>query len=262
MSIGLPSLTVVTPSLNQGEFLERTIRSVLDQDYPDLQYIVMDGGSTDGSLDIIHRFAHRLDHWVSAPDGGQSAAINAGWRLARGAVVTWLNSDDFYLPGALARVGAFLGSHPDVMVAYGRGVEVDRAGRPLRELGWPYRRRTMIFSRNVIPQPAAFIRRDAIATLGMLDESLHYMMDLDLFLRIGAVKEPEFIDVPIAGMTSHRHNKTTRDRNRMARERWAVRLRHARSSEVPMLRMGQAASYGFHHLPSPLRTVIDRVRRG
>src|ERR1700693_1288297 len=101
----IPRITVVTPSYQQSRWLERSIESVLGQGYPDLEYIVLDGGSTDGSLAVIERHANRLARWSSGPDGGQAAAIDAGWRSATGDVLAWLNSDDFYLPGTLEIVG-------------------------------------------------------------------------------------------------------------------------------------------------------------
>ena len=109
----LPRITVVTPSFNQARYLDRTIRSVLDQGYPNLEYMVLDAGSTDGSLDIIKRYSDRLDYWRSGPDNGQSAAVNEGWQRASGEVMAWLNSDDFYLPGALDFVGNHFRVHPE-----------------------------------------------------------------------------------------------------------------------------------------------------
>ena len=261
MPAGSPSFTVVTPSLNQGQFLERSIRSVIDQGYPDLEYFVMDAGSTDDSIEIIERYADRIDYWVSAPDGGQSAAINAGWSRGTGEIVAWLNSDDYYLPGSLATVGAYLQAHPDVLAVYGRCEIVDREGQVLDRVGEPYRRRTMVMSRNVIPQPAAFIRREALDRVGMLDESLHYVMDMELFLRVGRIRAPRFLDQTLAGMTRHPDAKTSRGRGGMAGERWQVRLRYARRAEVPLLRAGQLASRAFHSLPDGIRDAIDRRRR-
>jgi len=261
MSSDRPTFTVVTPSLNQGQFLERTIRSVIDQGCPNLEYFVMDAGSTDCSVDIIKRYADRIDYWVSEPDGGQSAAINAGWSRGSGEVVAWLNSDDYYLPGSLAAVAAYLQAHQDVMVVYGRGEVVDRQGEVLDQLGEPYSRRTMIMSHNVIPQPAAFIRREALDMVGMLDESLHYVMDMELFLRVGRINAPRFLDRTLAGMTRHPDAKTSRGRSGMARERWQVRLRYARPAEVPLLRAGQMASRAFHSLPDWVRDATDRLRR-
>ncbi len=261
MSSDWPSFTIVTPSLNQGQFLERTIRSVIGQGYPNLEYFVMDAGSTDRSVDIIMRYADRIDYWVSEPDGGQSAAINAGWSRGSGEIVAWLNSDDYYLPGSLAAVAAYLQAHPDVMIVYGRGEVVDRQGEVLDQFGEPYSRRTMVMSHNVIPQPAAFIRREALDRVGMLDESLHYVMDMELFLRVGRIKAPRFLDQTLAGMTRHPDAKTSRGRSGMARERWQVRLRYARPAEVPLLRAGQIASRAFHSLPDWIRDATDRLRR-
>src|SRR3954470_24829882 len=115
-----PTMTIVTPSLNQGLYLERTIRSVIDQAYPRLEYFVMDAGSTDDSVDIIKRYADRIDYWVSQPDAGQSAAINAGWARGSGEIVAWLNSDDYYMPGTLASIAKYMHAHRGTMVAYGR----------------------------------------------------------------------------------------------------------------------------------------------
>ena len=261
MRTASPSFTVVTPSLDQAQFLERSIRSVVDQGYPDLEYFVMDSGSTDGSVEIIERYADRIDYWVSAPDGGQSAAINAGWSRGSGEIVAWLNSDDYYLPGTLATIGAYLQAHPEVFVVYGRCDIVDRGGEVLDRVGEPYRRRTMVMSHNVIPQPATFIRREALDRVGMLDESLHYVMDMELFLRAGRIRAPRFIDQTLAGMTRHPDAKTSRGRSGMARERWQVRLQYARPAEVPLLRAGQLASLAFHALPDGIRDATDRLRR-
>ena len=257
----LPRFTIVTPSLNQAPFLERTIRSVIDQGYPNLEYFIMDAGSTDGSVEIIKRHEDRIDGWVSQPDGGQSAAINAGWSRGSGEIVAWLNSDDYYLPGSLRWMAGYMNAHPDALVVYGRAELVDRQGDTLAEVGWPYSRRTMVRSHNVIPQPAAFIRREALEMVGMLDETLHYVMDMELFLRIGRIRRPEFVDQPLAGMTKHPDAKTTRGRSGMARERWEVRLRYARASEVPILRAGQVASRASHLLPGGIRDLTDRIRR-
>jgi glycosyltransferase involved in cell wall biosynthesis len=261
MSSGSPRFTVVTPSLNQVRFIERSIRSVVDQGYPNLEYFVMDAGSTDGSVDVIKRYADRIDYWVSAPDGGQSAAINAGWSRGSGEIVAWLNSDDFYLPGSLATVAAYMQAHPDVMVVYGKCEIVDRDGEVLDVVGEPYRRRTMVMSRNVIPQPATFIRREALDAVGMLDESLDFVMDMELFLRVGQIRAPRFLDETFAGMTRHPDAKTSRGRIGMSRERWAIRLRYARGAEIPILWIGHAMSRLLHALPDGVRDATDRLRR-
>src|SRR4030067_2556851 len=126
-----PLVSIVTPSYNQAEFLEKTILSVINQDYPRLEYFVMDGGSTDGSLEIIKRFEHRITNWISEPDRGQSDAINKGWSMASGDIFAWLNSDDMYAPGAVqAAVQAFR-ENPEAGMVYGDAILVDRDGNEL-----------------------------------------------------------------------------------------------------------------------------------
>ena len=256
----LPRITVVTPSFNQARYLERTICSVLEQGYADLEYMVLDAGSTDGSREIIERYAERIDYWRSAPDGGQSAAINEGWRRSRGQVLSWLNSDDYYLPGALQFVGEFFRDHPDEWVVYGSWEAVDDEGRRLNYAGSRFSRRTMILSRNTIPQPSSFIHRRAIDAVGLLDERLRYTMDLDLFLRIADHRAPRFVSRPLAAATMHSDAKTFSQRDAMARERYEVRRRHARGAEVPLVILQPLQSRAFHALPPFARRAINAVR--
>lgn len=256
----LPRITIVTPSYQQAPFLERTIRSVLDQGYPNLEYFVHDGGSTDGSVEIIERYAAQLSAWRSGPDGGQSDAILSGWERATGDVVAWLNSDDFLLPGTLDFIGNTFANRPDETFVYGQVELVDTAGRPLGRIGEPFRRRTLLFSRNVVPQPAAFVRRSALVQAGSLDRDLHFAMDLDLWLRLAQIRAPVYVDRPLAGATVHAEAKTTRDRDPMARERQAVRMRHARGAERAVVALQPVASAAYWRLPEPARSLIDRVR--
>ena len=126
-----PLVSVITPSLNQAEFVTQTIESVLSQNYSPLEYWVIDGGSTDGTLEILHRYRDRL-HWISEPDGGQAAAINKGWRLTRGEIIAYLNADDTYLPSAIERVVEYLNTYPQVDAVYGDCDYVDEQGKFLR----------------------------------------------------------------------------------------------------------------------------------
>ncbi len=256
----LPLITVVTPSYNQAPFLERTMRSVLEQGYPNLEYIVMDGGSTDGSREIIERYADRIDYWQSEPDGGQSAAINAGWRRARGDVLCWLNSDDEYLPGTLGFVGEYMAQHPELWVVYGSWEAVDELGRHQNYAGRSFSRSVMVLSQNCIPQPSSFIRRAAIDAVGFLDERLRYTMDLDLFMRIAAHQAPRFVSRVMARATFHSEAKTVKERDAMAAERFAVRRRYARWYEFPLVLLQPLASWLYHHLPGPLMRIAARLR--
>jgi hypothetical protein len=179
-----PKVSIVTPSYNQGQFIEETIRSVLLQGYPNLEYIIMDGGSTDESVAVIRKYAPWLAHWVSEPDGGQSEAINKGFAQATGEVIAWLNSDDFYEPEVFSQAVAFFTHHLTCYLLYGDCHLVKETGE---FLGLNFCRdydRALLLERNFISQPTAFFRRETLGLVGMLNESLHYCMDLDLWLRI------------------------------------------------------------------------------
>jgi glycosyltransferase involved in cell wall biosynthesis len=260
MTADLPSMTIVTPSFNQGQFLERTIQSVLEQGYPSLEYIVMDGGSTDGSVEIIRKYADRLTYWTSGPDGGQSAAINAGWRMATGDIIAWQNSDDVYLPGALHAIGQAFLDHPEAVLIYGQTQRIDADGVPLGTIGSPFRRRTLLYSHQLIPLTSAFFRRSAVEAVGLLDESLHYSMDLDLFLRLTSLAPPVMLNRTLAEATIHADAKTTRDRDIAGGETHVVRLRYARGAGAVLVRLQPMFSWIFHRMPAWLRSVVNRLR--
>lgn len=184
----LPRVTVVTPSYNQGAYLEETIRSVLMQDYPNLEYIIMDGGSSDNSVEIIKKYEPWLAYWSSSRDGGQSAAINAGWHRATGDVVAWQNADDMYCQGSIHEAVKSLQLAPEIAMVYGDCIAIDANGQPFAELQVPrqFGATTILRSfNNVVPSTTAFIRRAVVEKIGPLDTSLHYTMDFDYFLRLG-----------------------------------------------------------------------------
>ena len=179
-------VTIVTPSLNQGEFIRATIESVLAQDYPNIEYLIMDGGSADRSASIAAEYSSRLT-WTSEQDRGQSHAINKGFQCARGDIVAWVNSDDLLLPGAVgAAVDALEHAGPAAAV-YGEGYLMDRSGLARRR--FPATERfnlwKLAYLSDYILQPAAFFRRSAVEAVGWVDESLHYAMDWDLLIRLG-----------------------------------------------------------------------------
>jgi glycosyltransferase involved in cell wall biosynthesis len=256
----IPRITVVTPSYQQSRWLERSIESVLGQGYPDLEYIVLDGGSTDGSLAVIERHADRLARWSSGPDGGQAAAIDAGWRSATGDVLAWLNSDDFYLPGTLEIVGRWFADHPDRGFVYGRCRLVDLDGTPLGVIGGPYSRRGLLFSHQMIPQPAAFLRRDLVEDAGFLDPGLRYSMDYDLFLRASTLDRPAFLPRVLAEATIHPNAKTTAQAGPAMDETRALRRRHARGVERIVAELQPLSSVAYHRLPAPARRLVGRFR--
>jgi hypothetical protein len=184
MLSNLPLVSIITPSYNQAAFLEDAIRSVLAQDYPALEYIVVDGGSTDGSPEIIRSYAARLAWWVSEADAGQAAAINKGLALARGEVVAWLNSDDLYLPGAVAQAVAALQAEPEAGLVYGDAITIDAQGCPLNRLTFPDWGLEDLMGFRIICQPAVFMRRSPLERAGWLDPTYHFLLDHLLWLRI------------------------------------------------------------------------------
>lgn len=253
-------IAVVTPSFNQAQYLERAMASVLDQGVVGLEYVVMDGGSTDGSRELIERFDDRLTYWQSQPDGGQAAAVNAGWRRTTGEILGWLNSDDFYLPGTLRFVTQFFAARPDVDVVYGTCRLVDPSGARLGEVGEAFDRRTMLLQRDLIPQPSAFIRRRAIDEVGYLDESLNFSLDYDLFLRLALRTRPIFVPDTLAGFTIHPGAKTTRSRSAARQETYKVRLRYVRGRDRLRVLVGSLMSRALHGAPPIVRDWADRAR--
>ncbi|WP_062531941.1 glycosyltransferase family 2 protein [Leptolinea tardivitalis] len=184
----LPLVTVVTPSFNQAEFLERTIRSVVEQDYPNLEYIIIDGGSTDGSLDIIKKYSTRIKEWVSEPDKGQTDAINKGFARANGQILAWLNSDDTYNPGAVSEAVKFLQDHPDVGLVYSQASYIDAQDRVIGSFPAAQTDRKRMLQGYVhIPQQTTFFRADLWKKIGPLDTSFFFAMDYDLWVRLSSL---------------------------------------------------------------------------
>jgi glycosyltransferase involved in cell wall biosynthesis len=211
---GLPKISVITPSLNQGGFIQQTIESVLGQGYPSLEYIVIDGGSTDDTLEVLRRYQGRL-RWISEPDTGQANAINKGLRLTSGEIVAYLNSDDLYLPGALQTVGKFFAAHPQAAWLSGRCITLDADCRPTRKLITAYknfwlglRSYTVLQVLNYISQPATFWRRSTTDELGLLDERLHYTMDYEYWLRIGRRYPLHSLPQPLAAFRLYAGSKS------------------------------------------------------
>lgn len=194
-----PRISIVTPSFNQGRFLERTIKSVLSQDYPNLEYIIQDGGSTDETVDILEKYDGALKHWESERDNGQAHAINLGFRHARGEIMAYLNSDDLLLPGTLNYVARFFNTHQEVSVIYGHRVIIDEYDREIGRWVLPPHRAEVIRWDDYVPQETLFWRRSIWDNVGgCVDESFRFAMDWDLILRFqnaGAtmVRVPRFL---------------------------------------------------------------------
>jgi len=182
-----PKVSIITPSFNQAKFLRHTIESVITQDYPNIEYIIIDGGSSDGSLEIIKSYEDHLAYWESLPDHGQTDAINKGFAKATGKYLAWLNSDDLYHPGAISEAVNFLEEHPDVGLVYGDCSFINAQGKqiglfPAAQTDYARLRRGYVH----IPQQSAFFRADLWNKVGPLDPSFYFAMDYDLWVRLAS----------------------------------------------------------------------------
>jgi glycosyltransferase involved in cell wall biosynthesis len=206
----LPTVSIVTPSFNQAQFLERTIQSVLAQDYPRIEYLVVDGGSTDGSVEVIKKYQSRISWWVSEQDKGQTDAINKGFNRASGEILAWLNSDDTYNPGAVAAAVKFLIEHPDVAMVYADCNFIDEEDKVIgkfKSAQTDYRRLRRGYVR--IPQQTMFFRAIYWKELGPLDPSFYFAMDYDLWTRIASKAPLKYVPGQVwANFRIHTTSKT------------------------------------------------------
>lgn len=228
-----PRITIVTPSYNQATFLPATIESVLGQRYPNLEYIVVDGGSTDGSVEIIRRYANQLAWWVSERDGGQADAVRKGFARATGSIFGFLNSDDLLAPGALAYVVGRFQQDPHLGVVVGAGGMIDGAGRFLHgvyPMGWGVDELLSFESRFM--QPAVFFSRSVYERVGGMDPQFRFALDLDLFVRIAAIGAPHVITRKLLAFTRlHPDTKTSKWQNVKEREIMMIRSRYGVSPD-------------------------------
>jgi glycosyltransferase involved in cell wall biosynthesis len=206
-----PKISVVTPSYNQGEFIEATLRSVLLQHYPNLEYIVLDGASTDNSVRIIEKYGDSLAHWESRKDEGQAAAIRTGFEMATGEILCWLNSDDIFLPNALHTIASIFMKHPRVDFVYGNRLTIDREGNVTGKHIWPWR---LTESHWALGQPLAqecsFWRREIYDRVGGIDPAKFYIMDYDLFVRMWRVGRFRKTSAYLGCFRDHEATKTTK----------------------------------------------------
>ena len=231
----LPKISVITPSLNQGRYLRQCLESVVSQGYKNLELLVIDGGSTDESLAVIRKYESAIEHWVSEPDQGQSDAINKGFAKATGEIVTWLNADDYYLPGALERVAEAYAADPAAPFYFGDGLRVDEAGVATSNFFPPdtlrFDRRALVMGLNYILQPSTFINRRFLEQVGHLDAGLHYGMDSDLWMRLSEVGEPRAIPAVLSATREYGTTKTAKGSFGRVEELRQIAMKH---SGLPM----------------------------
>jgi len=262
---------VVTPSFNQGKFLEQTILSVLDQDYPNLQYIVMDGGSTDRSLEIISKYADRLDFWVSGPDDGQADAIAKGFQRCNGEILAWLNSDDVYLPGAITSVVEAFRKDGQTDLIYGDVQIIDEDGNHLgqRRLT-PMDRYDFLGSGDCLAQPATFWTRRIYDQVGGIDAGFYFQMDLDFYIRAADAGRIKHVRDYFAKIRMHPEGKMAKAdeirksdleliRERYIHERGLGRLRYSKKFLLPRMFLRHALQGElFYAMNKTWRRILDR----
>jgi glycosyltransferase involved in cell wall biosynthesis len=212
-----PPISVIVPSLNQGRYIERTIASVVEQDYSNKECIVIDGGSKDNTIEVLKSFGDSI-RWISEPDRGQSHAVNKGVGLSGGEIIGWLNSDDTYVPGALTAISGYFSAHGNADIVYGNGNFIDEADRiigpyPTKEYDYELFRHECY-----ICQPALFLKRSIFDKHGGLDEAFRFAMDFEYWLRIGREENMVSIDTLLANYRLHDASITTQSRRDMYRE--------------------------------------------
>lgn len=188
-----PLVSIITPSFNQAQYLEQTLLSVLNQDYPHIEYWVMDGRSTDESVEIIQKHADKLAGWVSEKDKGQADAVNKGFRRASGEIIGWLNSDDLYYPGAIAGAVKAFQEHPEASIVFSDVNSIDSHGNAFNRMRFGDWKLKDLMQFKIISQPGVFMRRAVLEQAGFLNLDYHYLLDVELWLRMASIAEPVYV---------------------------------------------------------------------
>lgn len=263
----LPRISVVTPSYNQATFLPATVASVLSQSYPDLEYIVQDGGSTDGTRALLEALPEQVT-WVSEKDEGQADAVNRGWARASGEVLGWLNSDDLYEPSSLLRVGREFAADPNVDWLVGRCRIIDASRREVRRVVTLYKNMLLdrltlplLLLENPISQMAVFVRRRVIDAVGLLRTDLHYTMDYDLWIRLMRGSRPRVLQDVLASFRVHDSSKSVGDFRAQFAEEHGVATEHARAAGLSYLVPLRRVTTGKTVAAYAAAEAIARVRR-
>jgi glycosyltransferase involved in cell wall biosynthesis len=272
---GFPLVSIITPSYNQGQFIKETIDSVLSQDYPNIEYIVMDGGSTDDTVEILKSYSDRIT-WVSEKDGGQADAVNKGLRIAKGQIIGWLNSDDTYLEGAISKAVAFLESHPRTDMVYGEGYYIDKRSQITGRYDTEKYNISRLAETCIICQPTAFFRKQLSDNVGGLDPDLHLCMDYDLWMRFAFKGTISYMPEYLATSRMYEENKTLSRRSDVFREvcstvkrhynyvpfSWASGHAHYLAGQTAGRRfaLGRIILFCFYNLTNPIYLVTTMLK--
>jgi glycosyltransferase involved in cell wall biosynthesis len=270
MSASLP-ISIVTCSYQQGKFIDSTIRSVLEQDYPQLEYIVIDGGSSDSTIEILKTHGSRIDYWVSEPDNGQTDALIKGFQRCRGEIMGWLCSDDLLLPGALQAVADYFEEHPEVQAVYGDALWIDGHGKLIRQKREiPYFQFLMRFDHNYVPQPSMFWRRGLFERVGGLDPRFNLAMDADLWDRFAQATRIAHVPRFLSCMRYYPEQKTRRLRAAGFVETDEIALRSTLARLAPVRVTLHCAARGTRlfaklmtgrYVPAVPRDIIEALER-
>lgn len=255
-----PLVSIITPSYNQAYFLEETIQSVLSQDYPNLEYIIVDGGSSDGSVEIIQRYTQRLSWWVSERDQGQTDALNKGFARAQGNILAWLNSDDTYLPHAITQAVEALQAQPEVGMVYGDANLIDQNGQvigrfPARQTDYRRLRRGYVH----IPQQAAFFRASLWRQVGPLDPTFYFAMDYDLWVRLAKLAPILYITQMWANFRLHQTGKSVVSDERCWPEMVRVHYREGGNWLSPLVFKAKIRPLVYSWIPLRLRVRLRQM---
>ncbi len=223
-------ISVVTPSYNQGQFLEETILSVINQNYPNLEYIIIDGGSNDNSVEIIKKYEKKLKYWISEPDEGQTHAINKGLKLSTGDIVCYLNSDDLLLPNTLKYVSIYFSNNIHTDCLYGCTIMIDHDGKELlRRHDNPFNYNMLLYGINYIQQPSTFWRKRIIERVGLFDENLIYNMDYEYWIRMGYNDlKLDYTETFLSKYRLHTNSKSIINSNTIQKERKTIRRKYSK----------------------------------
>ncbi len=254
----MKKISIITPSYNQGSFIKETINSVLSQNYPNLEYWIIDGGSTDETVSILKSYGDKIN-WVSQKDHGQTHAINKGLKKVTGDILAYLNSDDILLPEALKKVGEYFENHPDCNWLTGDCLVIDEKGNPSKG-GWlvrAYKRfllaiystKILRIADNMIPQPSTFWSRQAFEKIGNFNEKLNYVMDYDYWLRLDQFYKPHDLKFAISGFRSQPDSKSETSRDKLMKEGDKVLRSHGATK----------SDLFFHHVHSAVVRFIYKL---
>lgn len=256
-----PLISIVTPSYNQGEFIEKTILSVINQKYKNKEYIIIDGASNDNSVEIIKKYKEQLTYWISEKDKGQSDAINKGWKIAKGDILAYLNSDDILEDGALEKVSNYFRKHPDIGIIYGDCNSIEASGKSLGLFkAYPVNFKKLLkHGQRGIFQPSAFFNADVLRRVGYLNKKWHLSMDYDLILKVAKISKLVFIPETLASYRIHSNTKSFSLADKHWKETFKVRGQY--SNGYPFFMKWNYLKFRIlKFLPGPLENFLRKKR--